>query len=181
MGFNIVGGVDQQYVENDPGIYVSKIKEYGAAALDGRLQEGDKILSVSRGPAAVSAEVKVPGALVRTSVKGAGECFFTVIPPVLQINGISLAGREHKHVVDLFKTAGEDVELQVQKKVGGFHLHCQHVSADSDTVEDARDVKIQLKLTLGPLQREQSLLFYTRSILEICTVTFLHENPSDAF
>lgn len=50
LGFNIVGGVDQQYVENDSGIYVSKIKECGAAALDGRLQEGDKILSVSYEP-----------------------------------------------------------------------------------------------------------------------------------
>lgn len=36
-----------------------------------------------------------------------------------QINGILLEGREHKHVVDLFKSAGEDVELRVQKKVGG--------------------------------------------------------------
>lgn len=46
LGFNIVGGVDQQYVVADSGIYVSKIKEDGAAALDGRLQEGDKILAV---------------------------------------------------------------------------------------------------------------------------------------
>lgn len=46
LGFNIVGGVDQHYVANDSGIYVSKIKEDGAAALDGRLQEGDKILAV---------------------------------------------------------------------------------------------------------------------------------------
>lgn len=46
LGFNIVGGVDQQYVANDNGIYVAKIKEDGAAALDGRLEEGDKILAV---------------------------------------------------------------------------------------------------------------------------------------
>uniref|UniRef100_A0A2K6GQ82 Synaptojanin-2-binding protein n=1 Tax=Propithecus coquereli TaxID=379532 RepID=A0A2K6GQ82_PROCO len=49
LGFNIVGGTDQQYVSNDSGIYVSRIKENGAAALDGRLQEGDKILSVRTG------------------------------------------------------------------------------------------------------------------------------------
>ncbi|XP_020738138.2 synaptojanin-2-binding protein [Odocoileus virginianus] len=47
LGFNIVGGTDQQYVSNDSGIFVSRIKENGAAALDGRLQEGDKILSVN--------------------------------------------------------------------------------------------------------------------------------------
>ncbi|KAM5273620.1 synaptojanin-2-binding protein [Ctenodactylus gundi] len=47
LGFNIVGGTDQQYISNDSGIYVSSIKENGAAARDGRLQEGDKILSVN--------------------------------------------------------------------------------------------------------------------------------------
>lgn len=46
LGFNIVGGVDQQYLINDNGVYVSKIKEDGAAGLDGRLHEGDKILAV---------------------------------------------------------------------------------------------------------------------------------------
>lgn len=47
LGFNIVGGLDQQYVLNDSGIYVAKIKEDGAAALDGRLQEGDKIIAIN--------------------------------------------------------------------------------------------------------------------------------------
>ncbi|XP_076830582.1 synaptojanin-2-binding protein [Brachyhypopomus gauderio] len=47
LGFNIVGGVDQQYVMNDSGIYVAKIKENGAAAQDGQLQEGDKILAIN--------------------------------------------------------------------------------------------------------------------------------------
>lgn len=47
LGFNIVGGTDQQHMSNDSGFYVSRIKENGAAGLDGRLQEGDKILAVS--------------------------------------------------------------------------------------------------------------------------------------
>nr|XP_057913190.1 synaptojanin-2-binding protein [Doryrhamphus excisus] len=77
LGFNIVGGVDQQYVVNDCGIYVSKIKEDGAAALDGRLEEGDKIL---------------------------------------MINGVRLEDQTHKAAVDLFRTAGDHVELHVLKK-----------------------------------------------------------------
>lgn len=59
LGFNIVGGVDQNYVANDAGIYVSKIKEDGAAALDGRLQEGDKILAVRCNWKSMSPVVKV--------------------------------------------------------------------------------------------------------------------------
>ncbi|XP_072313509.1 synaptojanin-2-binding protein [Eucyclogobius newberryi] len=77
LGFNIVGGVDQQYVVNDSGIYVSKIKQDGAAGEDGRLQEGDKILA---------------------------------------INGVNLENLNHREVVDLFRTAGNDVELKVLKK-----------------------------------------------------------------
>ncbi|XP_029349287.1 synaptojanin-2-binding protein [Echeneis naucrates] len=77
LGFNIVGGVDQQFVVDDSGIYVSKIKEDGAAGIDGRLQEGDKILA---------------------------------------INGVELVDLAHKSAVDLFRTAGEDVELRVLKK-----------------------------------------------------------------
>lgn len=47
LGFNIVGGTDQQVDSNDSSIYVSRIKKDGPAHLDGRLQEGDKILAVS--------------------------------------------------------------------------------------------------------------------------------------
>ncbi|XP_038621391.1 synaptojanin-2-binding protein [Tachyglossus aculeatus] len=47
LGFNIVGGTDQQFMPSDSGIFVSRIKENGAAALDGRLQEGDKVLAVN--------------------------------------------------------------------------------------------------------------------------------------
>ncbi|XP_030627677.1 synaptojanin-2-binding protein isoform X2 [Chanos chanos] len=77
LGFNIVGGLDQQYVMNDSGIYVAKIKENGAAALDGRLQEGDKIIA---------------------------------------INGHRLDSLSHSAAVELFRTAGEDVELRVQQR-----------------------------------------------------------------
>ncbi|XP_072195421.1 synaptojanin-2-binding protein [Excalfactoria chinensis] len=47
LGFNIVGGTDQQVNSNDSSIYVSRIKKDGPAHLDGRLQEGDKILAIN--------------------------------------------------------------------------------------------------------------------------------------
>uniref|UniRef100_A0A8V0ZCF9 Synaptojanin-2-binding protein n=1 Tax=Gallus gallus TaxID=9031 RepID=A0A8V0ZCF9_CHICK len=47
LGFNIVGGTDQQVDSNDSSIYVSRIKKDGPAHLDGRLQEGDKILAIN--------------------------------------------------------------------------------------------------------------------------------------
>ncbi|XP_016325541.1 disks large homolog 4-like [Sinocyclocheilus anshuiensis] len=47
LGFSIAGGVGNQHVPADNSIYVTKIIEGGAAHRDGRLQIGDKILTVS--------------------------------------------------------------------------------------------------------------------------------------
>ncbi|NXY41633.1 SYJ2B protein, partial [Ceuthmochares aereus] len=78
LGFNIVGGTDQQYIPNDNSIYVSRIKKDGAAYLDGRLQEGDKILAV---------------------------------------NGRNLKDLRHKDAVKLFRNAGCNVSLKIQRRL----------------------------------------------------------------
>uniref|UniRef100_A0A8C4U1F0 Synaptojanin-2-binding protein n=1 Tax=Falco tinnunculus TaxID=100819 RepID=A0A8C4U1F0_FALTI len=78
LGFNIVGGTDKPYISNDSSIYVSWIKKDGAAYLDGRLQEGDKILAV---------------------------------------NGRDLKNLRHKDAVELFKNAGCDVSLKIQRRL----------------------------------------------------------------
>ena len=49
LGFNIRGGTDNRFLRDDPGIFVTTIKPDGAAAREGRLQRGDKILEVCRG------------------------------------------------------------------------------------------------------------------------------------
>lgn len=48
LGFNIRGGTDNHHVFSDPGIFITTVKPNGAAAKDGRLQPGDKILEVSK-------------------------------------------------------------------------------------------------------------------------------------
>ncbi|XP_051872540.1 synaptojanin-2-binding protein isoform X1 [Pristis pectinata] len=47
LGFNIIGGTDYQPNCKDSAIYVSKIKDDGPAALDGRLKERDQILAIN--------------------------------------------------------------------------------------------------------------------------------------
>ncbi|XP_076441827.1 synaptojanin-2-binding protein-like [Babylonia areolata] len=47
LGFNIRGGTDIPHVPGDNGIFVTRLKEDGAAFRDGRLKEGDKILAVN--------------------------------------------------------------------------------------------------------------------------------------
>ncbi|KAG1683811.1 Disks large 1 [Nymphon striatum] len=46
LGFSIAGGIGNQHLPGDNGIYVTKIMESGAAHVDGRLQVGDKLLAV---------------------------------------------------------------------------------------------------------------------------------------
>lgn len=46
LGFSIAGGVGNQHIPGDNGIYVTKIMAGGAAHQDGRLRVGDKLLAV---------------------------------------------------------------------------------------------------------------------------------------
>lgn len=46
-GFSIIGGVDQPYLANDSGIFITRIGRKGTAASDGTLAIGDKIVSVN--------------------------------------------------------------------------------------------------------------------------------------
>ncbi|KAL4630790.1 hypothetical protein GN956_G16008 [Arapaima gigas] len=47
LGFSIAGGVGNQHIPGDNSIYVTKIIEGGTAHKDGKLQIGDKLLSVN--------------------------------------------------------------------------------------------------------------------------------------
>ncbi|XP_065575663.1 discs large homolog 1-like protein isoform X4 [Artemia franciscana] len=46
LGFSIAGGIGNQHIPGDNGIYVTKIMEGGAAHLDGRMAVGDKLVAV---------------------------------------------------------------------------------------------------------------------------------------
>lgn len=46
LGFSIAGGIGNQHVAGDNGIFVTKVTEGGAAQVDGRMESGDKLLMV---------------------------------------------------------------------------------------------------------------------------------------
>ncbi|KAH9412535.1 Disks large 3 [Dermatophagoides pteronyssinus] len=47
LGFSIAGGVGNEHIPGDNNIYVTKIMDKGAAALDGRLECGDRLVAVN--------------------------------------------------------------------------------------------------------------------------------------
>jgi len=46
LGFSIAGGIGNQHVVGDNGIFVTRVTEGGAAQVDGRMAAGDKLLMV---------------------------------------------------------------------------------------------------------------------------------------
>ena len=48
LGFSIAGGIGNQHIPGDDGIFVTKVIEGGAAEQDGRLAVGDRLVAVSR-------------------------------------------------------------------------------------------------------------------------------------
>ena len=50
LGFSIAGGIGNQHIPGDNGIYITKISEGGAAYADGRLSVGDKLVAVRNTP-----------------------------------------------------------------------------------------------------------------------------------
>ena len=46
LGFSIAGGVGNQHIPGDDGIYVTKVIDGGAAQQDGRLAVGDRLVQV---------------------------------------------------------------------------------------------------------------------------------------
>ena len=47
LGFSIAGGIGNQHIPEDNGIYVTRIMDGGAAQVDGRLSIGDKLIAVN--------------------------------------------------------------------------------------------------------------------------------------
>ena len=98
LGFNIVGGTDMANSEGDCGIFVSKIKKDGAAAVDGTLKVGDRILEVS---------LKF---FFQFHLKNLN------IHKPAQINSINLESVTHAFAVQTFLDAGNDVSLVLGRK-----------------------------------------------------------------
>lgn len=46
LGFSIAGGIGNQHIPGDNGIYVTKVMDGGAANVDGRLVIGDKLIAI---------------------------------------------------------------------------------------------------------------------------------------
>lgn len=61
LGFSIAGGIGNQHIPGDNGIYVTKVMDGGAAQVDGRLLVGDKLVAVRDAVVSTNFEQKLQG------------------------------------------------------------------------------------------------------------------------
>lgn len=83
LGFSIAGGVDNPHIDNDPGIYITKVIKGGAAELDGRLAVNDCIVAVN----GVVTE-KVPHQAAVDALKAAGSLVTLTIKRTKPLDGV---------------------------------------------------------------------------------------------
>ncbi len=46
LGFTIAGGIGNEHIPGDNGIYVTNVMDGGAAAADGRISVGDRLVAI---------------------------------------------------------------------------------------------------------------------------------------
>lgn len=90
LGFSIAGGLGNQHIPGDNGIYVTKILEYGAAHVDGRLDVGDKLVAVNgKNLEAVTHEEAVQ------TLKSTGDRVLLTIVPAKNMAGMAGSASAH--------------------------------------------------------------------------------------
>lgn len=82
LGFSIAGGTDNPHVSNDASIYITKIIDGGAAAVDGRLKVNDIITHVNN-----VCVIDVPHSAAVEALKKAGNSVHLAVKRKRQSNG----------------------------------------------------------------------------------------------
>ena len=139
LGFTIAGGIGNQHIPGDNGIYVTKIMEGGAAAADRRIDVGDRLVSVKNYPGgefvldnctheeAVNALKKCKDKVILVIAKA--ETHYPSSPTIAQMQsmGMMVAGSNnfslpHRSVSDEDLRAPRDVVLHKSAAGLGFNI-----------------------------------------------------------
>ncbi|XP_013404154.1 disks large 1 tumor suppressor protein isoform X1 [Lingula anatina] len=155
LGFSIAGGTDNPHIDDDPGIFITKIIPGGAAAADGRLRINDIVVKVNQ-----TSVLEVPHADAVDALKKAGNSVTLLVrrqnnPPLENIVelelvkgnkglGFSIAGgRGNQHIPGdngIFVTKiieGGASQQDGRLQVGDRLIAVNDVNLENVTHEDA--------------------------------------------
>lgn len=108
LGFSIAGGIGNQHIPGDNGIYVTKIMEGGAAAVDGRLSIGDKLLNVKTKSFNKSLDNVTHEDAVATLKAIVGQVVLTVQKSQHIIQASSYLNQNNSHSMNAVNNVGHD-------------------------------------------------------------------------
>lgn len=108
LGFSIAGGIGNQHIPGDNGIYVTKIMDGGAAAVDGRLSIGDKLLNVKTKMFNKNLENVSHEDAVATLKAIVGQVVLTVQKPQHIVHSTSYLNQNNSHSMSAMNNIGND-------------------------------------------------------------------------
>jgi PDZ domain len=108
LGFSIAGGIGNQHIPGDNGIYVTKIMDGGAAAVDGRLNIGDKLLNVKTKSFNKNLENVSHEDAVATLKAIVGQVLLTVQKPLHVVKGTSYMNSKNSHSMSAMNNITND-------------------------------------------------------------------------
>ena len=112
LGFSIAGGTDNPHVSNDASIYITKIIDGGAAAVDGRLKVNDIITHVNN-----VCVIDVPHSAAVDALKKAGNSVHLTVKRKRQTNG------SHSDFIEVELTKGsKGLGFTIAGGIGNQHI-----------------------------------------------------------
>ncbi|CAG0919671.1 unnamed protein product [Notodromas monacha] len=119
LGFSIAGGIGNQHIPGDNGIYVTKIMEGGAAHVDGRVVVGDKLVAVKNTPVSVVFAEGLFSLIFRSAIaRRVSSMFSSVLPDIMiaELGDVNLENVSHESAVAALKSIVDHVTLVVAKQ-----------------------------------------------------------------
>jgi disks large protein 1 len=108
LGFSIAGGIGNQHIPGDNGIYVTKIMEGGVCDSDRRLQIGDKLLNVKTKSFNKNLENVSHEDAVATLKAIVGQVVLTVQKPQHIVQSTSYISQNNSHSMSGMNNIGND-------------------------------------------------------------------------
>ncbi|XP_017036437.1 disks large 1 tumor suppressor protein isoform X8 [Drosophila kikkawai] len=131
LGFSIAGGIGNQHIPGDNGIYVTKLMDGGAAQVDGRLYIGDKLIGVRTNGSEKNLE-NVTHELAVATLKSITDKVTLIVGKTQHLTTSASGGGGLTAGQQLSQSQSQLASSQSQSQV---HQQAQHPMANSQSTE----------------------------------------------
>ncbi|XP_034672011.1 disks large 1 tumor suppressor protein isoform X12 [Drosophila subobscura] len=184
LGFSIAGGIGNQHIPGDNGIYVTKLMDGGAAQVDGRLSIGDKLIAVRTNGSEKNLE-NVTHELAVATLKSITDKVTLIVGKTQHLtSSASQSGGSVAGVAAAGGGAGADVGLQ-QQQLSQSQSQLATSQSQSQVKEQHQQVNSQstafmLCYTQDDANAEGGEIIYRVELPDMEQITLIYLENSDA-